>query len=194
MQLDALVWVRVDEAEDATATWLARVSIVRSPPAAAKMSMLNLDWMWSTTGKALIAASHDAAEKAPEDEFDSGSTAERPNLVGLLLRLAILTVDSSFSGVGQIPSCSYRSKKLELVGGDRRLILVDRDRGRSLAEPLRGISELKGWLFGRGRGGRGASGAGDDGAASVGRGKEVKMVSDGVEERVDGGDTLVGGK
>jgi hypothetical protein len=38
-----------------------------------------------------------------------------------------------FSGVGQMPSCSYRSKKLELVGGALRLMLVDLDRGRSTA-------------------------------------------------------------
>jgi hypothetical protein len=42
----------------------------------------------------------------------------------------------SFSGVGQIPSCSYRSKKLELVGGARNDMLVDLDRGRMTAPEL----------------------------------------------------------
>jgi hypothetical protein len=43
---------------------------------------------------------------------------------------------SSFSGVGQIPSCSYKSKKLELVGGALNDILVERDRGRMTAPEL----------------------------------------------------------
>lgn len=38
-----------------------------------------------------------------------------------------------FSGVGQMPNCSYRSKKLELVGGALSDILVDLDRGRRTA-------------------------------------------------------------
>ena len=42
----------------------------------------------------------------------------------------------SFSGVGQIPSCSYRSKKLELVGGALNDMLVERERGRMTAPEL----------------------------------------------------------
>jgi hypothetical protein len=43
----------------------------------------------------------------------------------------------SFSeGVGQIPSCSYRSKKLELVGGAFKDILVERDLGSRTADVL----------------------------------------------------------
>ena len=38
--------------------------------------------------------------------------------------------------MGQIPSCSYRSKKLELVGGARNDMLVDLDRGRMTAPEL----------------------------------------------------------
>jgi hypothetical protein len=38
--------------------------------------------------------------------------------------------------VGQIPSCSYKSKKLELVGGARNDMLVDLDRGRMTAPEL----------------------------------------------------------
>ena len=42
----------------------------------------------------------------------------------------------SFSGVGHIPSCSYRSKKLELVGGARSDMLVDLERGKITAPEL----------------------------------------------------------
>ena len=45
---------------------------------------------------------------------------------------------SSASPFGQMPNCSYRSKKLELVGGAFSDMLVDRDRGNSTApDPLR---------------------------------------------------------
>lgn len=69
------------------------------------------------------------------------------------------------AGVGQMPSCSYRSKKLELVGGAFRDMLVDRERGKSTApDPLRligvdptGESEVE-----EGRAGNGDEGALDE--------------------------------
>lgn len=50
---------------------------------------------------------------------------------------------SSVSPLGQMPSCSYRSKNEELVGGDFRLMLVDLDLGKSIGvEPLLLIGEV----------------------------------------------------
>lgn len=50
---------------------------------------------------------------------------------------------SSFSPLGQMPNCSYRSKNEELVGGDFKLMLVDLDLGKSIGvEPLLLIGEV----------------------------------------------------
>jgi hypothetical protein len=113
--------------------------------------------------------------------------------------LAARSSSSFFSGVGQMPSCSYRSKKLELVGGDRKLILVDRDRGSSLCpDALRDMSlEPSGCEMGAGTGGRGALGAGDIGTAEEGeggRGNEVTILRDDGVDSLDGTEGVLVGK
>lgn len=84
-----------------------------------------------------------------------------------------------FSGVGQIPSCSYRSKKLELVGGDLRLMLVDRERGRSTCDVLLGTSHIA-CILGWGSAGNGEVGAEmGKGGSVLGEGNDVLIVSPG---------------
>jgi hypothetical protein len=114
------------------------------------------------SGKALTAASQLADEKRPEVEADIDvngkfssklslarlGTAIEPAWYAIVSAVAALSMavfsfcafsrssSSFFSAVGQMPSCSYRSKKLELVGGDLRLMLVLRDRGSKTWDEL----------------------------------------------------------
>ena len=110
----------------------------------------------STIGNALMAASQLAIEKLVEGdcwisvpkESDEMSkiSAERSRSPSAFVSSLTRFLSNPFSGVGQMPNCSYRSKKLELVGGDFKLILVDLDLGsRTAADPLRWI----GVTFGR---------------------------------------------
>jgi hypothetical protein len=84
-----------------------------------------------------------------------------------------------FSGVGQIPNCSYKSKKLELVGGDLRLMLVDRERGSSTCDALLGTSHTA-CILGCGSAGKGEVGADDgSGGSELGEGSDVLIVKPG---------------
>jgi len=76
----------------------------------------------------------------------------------------LASAEVSFSeGVGQIPSCSYKSKKLELVGGAFSDMLVDLERGnRTAPDPLRLIGVVPKGESGAeaGNAGRGVDGGG----------------------------------
>jgi hypothetical protein len=103
----------------------------------------------STRGNAEIAASQLAAEKVADGDCETVSVGLVPASIGdwssFVLVSGLFSGDavSLSDGVGQIPSCSYRSKKLELVGGAFNDMLVDRDRGSNTAlEPLRLIGTV----------------------------------------------------
>ncbi len=144
----------------------------------------------------MMVASQEEGEKAPDEEFDRGVKISLSTLAGIppaFGGFALGFSSPSFSGVGQMPSCSYKSKKLELVGGERKLMLVDRDRGSSLSpEALRLISpDAMGWVVGAGTGGSGASGAGDSGdVISEVTGRDVEMLSAGADSLEGAADML----
>jgi len=96
-----------------------------------------------------MAASQLPAEKVAEGELDTVSFWFVSSLVidcnSFVLTSGLFSGDavSLSDGVGQMPSCSYRSKKLELVGGAFSDMLVDRDRGNKTAlDPLRLIGTV----------------------------------------------------
>lgn len=156
----------------------------------------------SKTGKAPIAASQLAEENVADGDStmawaspDDGGGCSR----GMSAATSCSTgFPSTFSLPGHIPSCSYRSKKDELVGGDFRLMLVERDLGNSL-----GVVDIGGVLISwvetkLGRGGRGLVGGGVSGDAepeeSLGKGMlilKIELVFDlaplllGVDDRLD---------
>lgn len=69
-----------------------------------------------------------------------------------------------------MPSCSYRSKKLELVGGAFSDMLVDLDRGRRTApDPLRliGVEPIGDSGAEDGKAGRGEEGALDESKLNI---------------------------
>jgi hypothetical protein len=110
-------WLEEDAPDDATAALLEDDASASTGAA-------------STRGNASKAASQLVTEHC---EDDSGN---RPGFSAPVVSARFSTgsgVISSgspvFSAVGQMPSCSYRSKKLELVGGDARLMVVERERG-----------------------------------------------------------------
>lgn len=139
----------------------------------------------STIGNALIAASQLLTEKLAEGDscicacidvsVRSGSIMIEVSSLDGVSTSARGAVEAgfAFSGVGQMPSCSYRSKKLELVGGDLKLMLVDLDLGRSTApEALRCIVAVDPscGLYELGVGGRERLGAEMNGELGVERG------------------------
>lgn len=91
-----------------------------------------------------MAASQLPAEKVAEGDCETVVFGIRSSFAidcrSFVLTSGLFSGDavSLSDGVGQMPSCSYKSKKLELVGGALSDILVDRDRGSKTAlEPLR---------------------------------------------------------
>ena len=120
----------------------------------------------SITGKAEIAAFQLSEENLGDSVSETGLVTTGANLTGesscLGLFSGLLSGVSSFSeGVGQIPSCSYRSKKLELVGGAFNDILVDLERGkRTGPDPLffKGVVPIGDRDADEGKAGRGVDG------------------------------------
>src|SRR4051794_6302582 len=85
----------------------------------------------SITGNAEIAASQLLTEKVVEEDLEMTCLLSilAAGCNSVLETSGLASVEESFSdGVGQIPSCSYKSKKLELVGGALSDMLVDLDR------------------------------------------------------------------
>jgi hypothetical protein len=147
---------------------------------------------FSSSGNALRAASQLLMENVVEDG-GMGSSSGRLRAGDGETGSTVSIGSSDVSGVGQIPNCSYRSKKLELVGGDARLMLVERERGRSFAVLELSITGLEmgaeigdGTEIGSadgdgvrpdtGAGGSGAVGGGVRGVEGRGLGRAVEMV------------------
>lgn len=120
----------------------------------------------SITGNAEIAASQLLTEKVVEEDLEITCLLSilAAGCNSVLETSGLASVEESFSdGVGQIPSCSYKSKKLELVGGALSDMLVDLDRGRRTApDPLRLIGAVPIGDRGAeaGKAGRGVDGGG----------------------------------
>lgn len=185
---------------------ITELSLTYGKPKSIDMSATaSLDRAVSRIGKASMAACQLEVENVAEgdsltvslsDEWSSGSNVllrfENPEKevvkpvlfllssgdVGSAFSTVLTGSVSSFSGVGQIPNCSYRSKKLELVGGARKDMLVDRERGRMTAPELergsddvsdpdargivcvgpdKGVEDAEGGVGGRGEVGGGVS-------------------------------------